>query len=94
MRWPARRPDVRIVIRSAVSPSLLHRTLNVPFELRPGPCDTGIVQASSVSHDDEATVREAIAFYERFDERIADEVRRLAQDDVALVVSDAAPMAL
>ena len=88
----ARRPDVRIVIRSAVSPSLLHRTLKVPFELRPGPCDTGIVQASSVSHDDEATVREAIAFYERFDERIIEEVQRLAHDEVALVVSDAAPM--
>ena len=31
-----------------------------PFELRPGACDTGIVQATSVAHDDEATVREAI----------------------------------
>ena len=88
----ARRPDVRIVIRSAVSPSLLHRTLMVPFDLRPGPCDTGIVQASSVSHDDEGTVREAIAFYERFDERIVDEVQHLAHDEVTLVVSDAAPM--
>jgi L-arabinokinase len=88
----ARRPDVRIVIRSAVSPSLLHRTLKVPFELRPGPCDTGIVQASSVSHDDDATVCEAIAFYERFDERIVDEVQGLAHDEVALIVSDAAPM--
>ena len=89
----ARRPDVRIVIRSAVSPSLLHRTLKVPFDLRPGPCDTGIVQASSVSHDDEATVREAIAFYESFDERIAAEIRSLAHDDAALIVGDAAPMA-
>jgi hypothetical protein len=89
----ARRPDVRIVIRSAVSPSLLHRTLKVPFELRPGPCDTGIVQASSVSHDDEATVREAIAYYERFDEHIAAETRHLAHDSVALIVGDAAPVA-
>ena len=60
----ALRPDVRILIRSAVSPSLLRRTLNVPFDLRSEPCDTGIVQATSVSHDDEATVREAIAFCE------------------------------
>lgn len=89
----ARRPDVRVVIRSAVSPSLLNRTLKVPFELRPGPCDTGIVQASSVAHDDEATVREAIAFYERFDEHIEAETCGLANDDVTLVVGDAAPIA-
>jgi hypothetical protein len=89
----ARRSDARIVIRSAVSPSLLHRTVNVPFELRPGPCDTGIVQASSVSHDDEATVREAIAFYERFDERIDAEVKGLANDEVGLIVGDVAPLA-
>lgn len=89
----AQRPDVRIVIRSAVSPALLRRTLGVPFELRPAPCDTGIVQATSVSHDDEATIREAIAFYERFDERIAQEARDLAGDDVALIVGDIAPIA-
>ena len=89
----ARRPDIRIVIRSAVSPSLLRRTLKVPFELRPGPCDTGIVQASSVAHDDEATVREAIAFYERFDEYIATETRDLADDHLGLIVGDAAPIA-
>ena len=89
----ARRPEVRIVIRSAVSPSLLHRTLKVPFELRPGACDTGIVQASSVSHDDEATVREAIAYYARFDEHIAAETRHLAHDNVVLIVGDAAPVA-
>ena len=89
----ARRPDVRIVIRSAVSPSLLHRTLKVPFELRPGPCDTGIVQASSVSHDDEATVREAIGYYEHFDEHIATESRHLEHDHVSLIVADVAPVA-
>jgi L-arabinokinase len=87
-----RRPDARIVIRSAVSPSLLNRTLMVPFELRPGPCDTGIVQDSSVSHDDEATVREAIAYYERFDDHIATETRHLAHDDVSLIVGDVAPV--
>jgi len=89
----ALRPDARILVRSAVSPALLERTIEVPFELRAGPCDTGIVQSSSVSHDDPATVREAIAFYSAFDARIKAEVEALDRDDVALIVGDIAPVA-
>lgn len=89
----ARRPDLRILIRSAVSPELLRRTLLVPAELRPGPCDTGIVQASSISHDDAATVRDAVEFYRTFDDRVARDTAALAMDDVALVVGDIAPLA-
>ena len=57
------RRDLRIVIRSAVSPGLLARTITVPYELRPGPCDSGIIQSSSVTHDDEATVQAAVEFF-------------------------------
>ena len=87
------RPDVRLIIRSAVSPRLLRRTLTVNYELRPGACDTGVVQATSVSQDDEATVREAMAFYETFDDRITAETRALAGDAVQLIVGDIAPLA-
>jgi hypothetical protein len=87
------RPDVRIVIRSAVSPGLLERTVSVPFELRPGPCDAGIVQSSSIVHDDPATVRDAVAFYSTFEERIAAETRALENDQVALIVGDIPPLA-
>ena len=89
----AARPDLRIVIRSAVDPALLERTLTTPAELRAGACDTGIMQASSVSQDDAATVAQAIEFYSDFDERIAMESAALANDDVALIVSDIAPIA-
>jgi UDP:flavonoid glycosyltransferase YjiC (YdhE family) len=88
-----RHPDLRIIIRSAVSRGLLERTLRVPHELRPGPCDTGIIQPSSIRQDDEATVREAVRFYERYPEAIAHEVRDLDADAVTLVVSDIAPIA-
>ena len=60
----------RIVIRSAVAPDLLARTVRGPYDLRPGACDTGIVQSSSVAHDDEASVREAMEFYANFDDRM------------------------
>lgn len=89
----ARVPSASIVIRSAVDPHLLSRTLNVPYDLHPGACDVGIVQRSSVEHDHEATARAAVEFYSSWDERIAAELRRLAGLDVALIVADIPPIA-
>ena len=89
----ARRPGLRIRIRSAVNPGLLERTLDVPYELLPGEVDTGIVQASSISHDDPATVAAAVAFYADFDTRIDNELRALTEDPPALVVGDIPPLA-
>lgn len=84
---------VRIIVRSTVAADLLSRTIRGPYELRPGPCDTGIVQSSSVAHDDEASVKEALAFYATFDDRIAAETAALASDDVSLIVGDIPPLA-
>ena len=88
----ALRPDLRFIVRSAVNPGLLTRTMKVPYGLRPGACDTGIVQATSVSHNDDATVREAQRFYAAFGSKIEAETRALAGDDVSLVFSDIAPL--
>jgi L-arabinokinase len=87
------RPDVRLLIRTAASPTLLARTIRVPYELRPGACDTGITQTSSVQHDDAATVRDAIAFYSGFERRVDDEATALAGNDVRLIVGDIPPLA-
>lgn len=91
--FAAERPDVRILVRSGVSPGLLRRTLTIPFDLLPGPCDTGIVQRTSIEHDDEATVRDAVAFYAAYADRIEAETRELADQRVALIVGDIPPMA-
>ena len=85
-------PDLRVIIRSAVSPSLLKRTLRLPFELRPGICDTGIVQTNSVTQDDRATLSAAREFYRGFDQRVCDEAAALAEDRPAVVVADIAPL--
>jgi L-arabinokinase len=82
-----------ILIRSAVSPDLLQRTVRVPFVLDAGPCDTGIVQASSVDHDDEATVDNALAFYGAFDAHVAHEIDRLAPHAIDAIVGDIPPIA-
>lgn len=87
------RPDWRIVIRSAVAPGLLARSIRGPYQLVGGPCDTGIIQKSSVEHDDEATVRAAMEFYATFKERVDDEARQLRALDVTLIVADIPPIA-
>jgi hypothetical protein len=87
------RPDLGVVIRSAVSPALLARTVQAPYELLPGPCDPGIVQSTSVAHDDEATRREAIAFYADLPSREAGEIRLLARRGVRAIVADIPPLA-
>jgi hypothetical protein len=82
-----------IVIRSDANPRLLQRTLAVPYTLRPGACDSGIVQTSSIEQDDEATVEAALEFYAGFDRRADAEVRQLREADVRLVVGDIPPLA-
>jgi hypothetical protein len=90
----ARRPDLRLIIRSAVNPFLLRRTLRAPYELRQGACDTGIVQKTSVEHDDAATIREAVEFYSTVEDRIAAEVLDLGRTpDLRLIVGDIPPLA-
>jgi L-arabinokinase len=93
-RLGARRPDLRIIIRSAARADLLERTIRVPYEVRPGVCDTGIVQSTSVSHDDPATVRDAVDFYSQFDQRIEREFAAIARDRVRLIVSDIPPLGI
>jgi hypothetical protein len=82
-----------LVIRSSVSADLLRRTLRVPYDLRPGLCDTGIVQSNSISHDDPATVAATLDFYRTFDRRVDAEVEALADLDVRLIVGDIPPLA-
>jgi len=82
------RPDLGVIIRSAVDPALLERTVRGPYELRPGACDSGVVQTDSVSHDDEATIRQAIAFHRTLASRADDEARGLRGADITLVVGD------
>ena len=89
----SREPDLRVIIRSAVNAELLARTLHGRYELRPGVTDVGIVQATSLAHDDDGTVRAAVEFYRTFDRRVRAEADALADDDVRLVIGDIPPLA-
>src|SRR5688572_27360879 len=89
----AARPDLTIVVRTAVSEALLTRTLRTPVIRLEGPCDTGVIQRDSVTHDDEATIREAVAFQKTMADRVEAEVARLRSFDVRAIVGDIPPMA-
>ena len=89
----AARPDLTIVLRTAVSEALLTRTLRTPVVRLEGPCDTGVIQRDSVTHDDDATVRDAVAFQKTMAERVEAELVRLRPFDVRAIVGDIPPMA-
>ena len=56
--------------------------------------DTGVAQIDSLRLDIEETARRAALFYRHFDERVAEEARRLQQWGATAVVSDAPPLAV
>ena len=89
----AARPDLHVVLRTAVSHSLLARTLRTPVTILDGPCDVGVIQHDSVTHDDEATIREAVAFQATMADRVTAECARLAGVNVQAIVGDIPPMA-
>jgi L-arabinokinase len=89
----AHRPDLTIGVRTADSEALLARTQHTPVVRLDGPCDTGVIQRDSVTHDVEATVREAVAFQDTMAERVDAELVRLRPFDVRAIVGDIPPMA-
>jgi hypothetical protein len=88
----ARHPGVRIFIRSAAARWLLERTIRVPFELDPRPCDTGIVQIDSLHLDARQSLIDAADFLATIDARADAEARLLRERDVRLVIVDAPPL--
>ena len=88
-----RRPDLRILIRTAAARWLLDRTVKPPFDLDPRPVDTGVAQVDSLRLDAAKTIADARDFYSTLDARADEEARLLVERDVLFVVSDAPPLA-
>ena len=89
----ARRPRTRFLLRTAVAPWLLERTLRAPYERDPEPCDTGVVQIDSLRLDARATIARASAFYADLDRRADREADALKRAGIRLVLADAPPLA-
>jgi L-arabinokinase len=89
----ARRPGVPIFLRTSAARWLLDRTITPPFIVDPEPCDIGVIQIDSLRLDARATIEQAREFYRTIDERAEMEAAKLREHNVALVISDAPPLA-
>ena len=104
----ARRPDVRVVVRTTAARWLFERTVRpglVPFaaDLGTGPSsveyistevDTGVVQIDSLHLDVAESVRRARAFMDTFDDRVEREAAVLRSLGATLVVADLPPLGI
>ena len=66
----ARRPDARLIVRTAVPLWLFRATAPAHVEVMPIETDTGVVQIDSLNVDERETARRAAAFYATFDRRV------------------------
>jgi L-arabinokinase len=89
----ARLPGVSVFLRTSAARWLLDRTISPPFTVDSEPCDVGVFQIDSLRLDARATIDVARQFYRTLDERAAIEAAKLRAHEVALVISDAPPLA-
>ena len=88
----ARRPDIRIAVRTSAPPWLFAMT-NKPVEVQPFEADTGLVQIDSLSFDERGSILRAAEFYATFAERADAEAAVLRDIGAELVVGDIPPLA-
>ncbi|MFP5379989.1 MAG: hypothetical protein ACLGHP_09635, partial [Vicinamibacteria bacterium] len=84
----ARRPDVRVLIRTTVAPWLFDLTMRGPYDYAEVRCDTGIVQIDGLRLDEGETLRRARAFMAELPARAAVEADALRHADISLVAYD------
>lgn len=87
------RPGLRVIARTAVPSSFFDVSARVAIEVQPLSTDPGVVQIDSIRIDEDATAREATAFYRDFDRRAGAEAQILAELEADLVVGDVPPLA-
>ncbi len=88
-----RRPDTRIVVRSAVPRWFLERSARGPIEIQQADTDTGMAQIDSLRIDENETARLAADFYGGFGHRVKAEAAVLGELGASVVVGDVPPLA-
>jgi hypothetical protein len=90
----ARRPDLKILIRTRVDRWFFHDIHGPRVDVQPLDTDTGVVQLDSLRLDEDETARRAAVFYRDFDRRVDAEAKDLRQLGASLVVADIPPLAI
>jgi hypothetical protein len=88
-----RRPDVRLIVRTAVPAWLFHHTAPRTVELTELDADVGVVQIDSLTIDEAETARRAASFYSAFDGRARSEAAFLIREGAGVVLGDIPPLA-
>jgi hypothetical protein len=88
-----REPSIRVALRTSVPEWFLRASLETPADILPLATDPGVVQPDSLSIDEDETARRAAAFYEDFEQRIADEAQVIRGLAPAIVLGDIPPLA-
>lgn len=89
----AKRPDVKVVMLTAVAPWFIERSRRSPFEYQTLETDSGVAQIDSLHIAHDTTAERAAAFYATFPERVAAEAARLRAIGASVVVGDVPPLA-
>jgi L-arabinokinase len=89
----ARRPDLRVIVRTNAHPWPLERVRRPGIEVQPFETDTGVAQISSLTIDEMQTATRAADFYRTFEDRVASEARYLKECEARIVVADIPPLA-
>jgi L-arabinokinase len=89
----ARRPDLRIGVRTAAPRWLFDLTVKGKVAFSTLECDTGVVQADALTLDEADTIRRAAAFHSDLVTRAASETRVLRELGAGLIVGDIPPLA-
>ena len=89
----ARRPDARLVVRTAAPLWLFHEAAPKTVELTAIETDVGVVQIDSLNVDERETAIQAALFYRTFDERAGGEAAFLDAERATIVLGDIPPLA-
>ena len=86
------RPDARVIVRTSV-PRWFFAPLGESVEIHTLETDTGVVQADSLTLDEDQTARQAAVFFASFEHRVEMEAAMIRGVGANLVVGDIPPLA-
>lgn len=87
-------PDLRVLLRTTVSPSFFKDRLAIPWEIHPVQQDVGCIQQDPLTIDVEATWRNHHTFHSSWAERLQIEVDAMRAAQPGLVLADTPYLAL
>ena len=87
-------PDLRVLLRTTVSPSFFKDRLSLPWDVSPVQQDVGCVQNGPLKIDVEATWREHHRFHGSWEERLRTEAEAMRAAGPNVVLADTSYLAL